>query len=451
MPTEMLQKIGSVKEMLATDNKGKPYQSEQNCVTVFENDPMLAGAFRWNEFTENKAVVKELGWERSGTEVTDADMSFLYLYLERFYDLRCEKNIDHALTIVSNRLRFHPVRDLLNSLQWDGQERIRYVLHHFLGAEISDLNYEVMKTFMLGAVERVFHPGCKFEMMLCIVGTQGAGKSTFFRFLTMQDEWFSDDLRKLDDKDVYRKMRNHWIIEMAEMLGTSSAKSVEEIKAFISRQKETYKDPYAKYPRDRPRQCVFVGTSNQERFLPLDRTGNRRFYPVQADSEQAEVHILEDPEASREYMRQLWAEIMTIYRNGGWSLRLSPEMEHQMDLRRMDYMAEDTATGTMQAWLDDEFKGDYVCTRQIYNECYKMLGDPDPKAKSEINSIMNNTIDGWERGPTHRFGGVYGTQRSWHRVNRTCKQDEKADQGDGFVKLSDEECRQLKIDEIFGK
>ena len=115
---------------------------------------------------------------------------------------------------------------------------------------------------MLGAVERVFHPGCKFEMMLCIVGAQGAGKSTFFRFLTMQDEWFSDDLRKLDDKDVYRKMRNHWIIEMAEMLGTSSAKSVEEIKAFISRQKETYKDPYAKYPRDRPRQCVFVGTSN---------------------------------------------------------------------------------------------------------------------------------------------------------------------------------------------
>ena len=154
-------------------------------------------------------------------------------------------------------------------------------------------------------------------------------------------------------------MHNHWIIEMAEMLGTSSAKSVEEIKAFISRQKETCKDPYAKFPRDRPRQCVFVGTYNQERSLPLDRTGNRRLYPVQTDSEQTEVHILEDPEASREYMRQLWAEVMTIYRNGGWSLRLSPEMEHQMDLRRMDYMAEDTATRTLQAWLD-EYKGDFV-------------------------------------------------------------------------------------------
>ena len=319
---------------------------------------------------------------------------------------------------------------------------------------VPDWNIPLTRTESLTMTSRPKDPKTARNKNILVIGGSGSGKTRFFvkpSLLQMQDEWFSDDLRKLDDKDVYRKMRNHWIIEMAEMLGTSSAKSVEEIKAFISRQKETYKDPYAKYPRDRPRQCVFVGTSNQERFLPLDRTGNRRFYPVQADSEQAEVHILEDPEASREYMRQLWAEIMTIYRNGGWSLRLSPEMEHQMDLRRMDYMAEDTATGTMQAWLDDEFKGDYVCTRQIYNECYKMLGDPDPKAKSEINSIMNNTIDGWERGPTHRFGGVYGTQRSWHRVNRTCKQDEKADQGNGFVKLSDEECRQLKIDEIFGK
>ena len=450
MPTETLQKIESVKEMLDADSKGKPYQSKQNCVTVLENDPILAGAFRWNEFMESKAVVKDLGWERSGTEVTDADMSFLYLYLERFYNLRSEKNIDHALTIVCHRMRFHPVRDYLNALQWDGQERIRYVLHHFLGSEVSDLNYEIMKTFMLGAVERVFRPGCKFEMMLCIVGNQGAGKSTFFRFLTLKDEWFSDDLRKLDDKDVYRKMRNHWIIEMAEMLGTSSAKSVEEIKAFLSRQKETYKDPYAKFPRDRPRQCVFVGTSNQERFLPLDRTGNRRFFPIQADLDKAEVHILEDPEASREYMCQLWAEVMTIYRAGGWSLRLSAEMEHQMDLRRMDYMAEDTATGTLQAWLDG-YKGEFVCTRLIYNECYKMMGDPDPKAKSEINSIMNNTIDGWIKGPSHRFGGVYGTQRSWQRVNKSVAQSSKQGSDDGFVQLTDKEYKQLKIDEIFKK
>ena len=77
-----------------------------------------------------------------------------------------------------------------------------------------------------------------------------------------QDEWFSDDLRKLDDDNVYRKLQGHWIIEMSEMMATANAKSIEEIKSFLSRQKEVYKIPYETHPADRPRQCVFGGTSN---------------------------------------------------------------------------------------------------------------------------------------------------------------------------------------------
>ena len=98
--------------------------------------------------------------------------------------------------------------------------------------------------------------------MLCLVGGQGAGKSTFFRLLAVRDEWFSDDLRKLDDDNVYRKLQGHWIIEMSEMMATANAKSIEEIKSFLSRQKEVYKIPYETHPADRPRQCVFGGTSN---------------------------------------------------------------------------------------------------------------------------------------------------------------------------------------------
>lgn len=275
--------------------------------------------------------------------------------------------------------------------------------------------------------------------MLCLVGSQGAGKSTFFRFLALKDEWFSDDLKQLGDENVFRKMMGHWIIEMAEMLGTSSAKSVEEIKAFLSRQKETYKTPYDKYPKDRPRQCVFAGTSNTQRFLPLDRSGNRRFLPIPMNDALAEVHILDNEKESRSYMDQLWAEVMEIYRSGDWSLKLSEEMEHEMSLRRVDYMAEDTTTGMVQSWLDD-FKGDYVCTYLIYNDCFKQLGKPDPKAKTEINSIMNNTIVGWKVGPQHRFP-QYGQQRSWVRdiVNDSETDDER------FKVLSDEECSQMEL------
>ena len=83
----------------------------------------------------------------------------------------------------------------------------------------------------LGAISRAFQPGCKFEIMLCLVGGQGAGKSTFFRLLAVRDEWFSDDLRKLDDDNVYRKLQGHRIIEMSEMMATANAKSIEEIKS----------------------------------------------------------------------------------------------------------------------------------------------------------------------------------------------------------------------------
>lgn len=124
---------------------------------------------------------------------------------------------------------------------------------------------------MPGAIRRVFHPGCKYEEILCLVGGQGIGKSTLIRFLAMADEWFSDDIRRLDDDKIFQRLVGHWIIEMSEMLATNNAKSVEESRSFFSRQKDTYRVPYESQPRDRQRQCVFAGTSNSMDFLPLDR------------------------------------------------------------------------------------------------------------------------------------------------------------------------------------
>ena len=111
---------------------------------------------------------------------------------------------------------------MLNSLVWDGTPRIRSCLHHFLGADESDYVEEMLKHFLLGAIRRVFRPGSKYEEMLCLVGGQGAGKSTFFRLLAIRDEWFSDDLKKLDDDRVFQKLQGHWIIEMSSSFFKSS-------------------------------------------------------------------------------------------------------------------------------------------------------------------------------------------------------------------------------------
>ena len=236
--------VSDVKKILNETEKGIVKNTIKNCLTVLEQDSLLKGAIRTNILTERIDIVKNLGWERSGSAMTDTDMKYLELYLEENYQLTSEKKIDDAIRIVANENKYHPICDFLNSLQWDGTERICFALHHFLGADTDDYTNEAMRLFMLGAISRVFNPGCKYEAMLCLIGGQGAGKSTFFRLLAARDEWFSDDLRKLEDENVNRKLQGHWIIEMSEMLATVNAKSVEDIKAFLSKMKDNYKVPY---------------------------------------------------------------------------------------------------------------------------------------------------------------------------------------------------------------
>ena len=187
-------------ESLDKTEKGGTANSIQNCVFVFEHDPLFAGRISRNLLTETDDLVGEFPWRRDTTRFDDQDLPHVLLHFEHYYGIKSEKSVQNALRVVASKNSFHPIRDFLQSLEWDHVPRIRTALHHFLGAEISDLNEECLKVFMLGAVHRVFRPGSKFDLMLVLSGGQGAGKSTFLRFLAIRDEWFSDDLKKLDDE-----------------------------------------------------------------------------------------------------------------------------------------------------------------------------------------------------------------------------------------------------------
>ena len=431
--------VEEVRESLDLTDKGAVKNSIRNCLTVFQNDPVLQGAVRYNILTERIDIVKPLWWSKPTATLNDTDFNYLMLYLEDKYTLTSEKKIQKAISIVADCNKYHPIRDYLNSLEWDGTERIRYALPRFLGVEDSEYTYECLRLFMLGAIRRVFKPGCKFEVMLCLVGGQGAGKSTFFRLLAVRDEWFSDDLRKLDDDNVYRKLQGHWIIEMSEMMATANAKSIEEIKSFLSRQKEVYKIPYETHPADRPRQCVFGGTSNALDFLPLDRSGNRRFIPVMVYPEQAEVHILEDEAASRAYIEQMWAEAMEIYRSGRFKLAFSPAMQRYLKEHQRDFMPEDTKAGMIQAYLD-KYTGSMVCSKQLYKEALNHAFD-EPKQWEirEINEIMNQCISGWRYFPNPRMFSEYGRQKGWERENPATDSGNPSEKTmDGFVEVTEQ-------------
>ena len=438
----LCQTTEEVKSLLELNEKQQVKNTMQNVYQVFMSDPMLHGAIGYNILTGRIDICKHLWWERTASAMNDTDFNYLMLYLENRYGLNNENRIRKALTVVAHQNQYHPICDYLNKLQWDGTERIPYALHHFLGAEVGEYTCEVMRLFLLGAIHRVFKPGCKFELMLCLVGGQGAGKSTFFRFLACKDEWFSDDLKKIDDDNVFRKMQGHWIIEMSEMIATANARSIEDIKSFLSRSKETYKVPYATELEDRLRQCVFGGTSNALDFLPLDRSGNRRFLPVMVHPEQAEVHILEDEVASRQYMDQLWAEAMTIYRRGKVQLKLSKEMNDHLVLLQKQFMPEDTKVGVIQAFLDD-FDGDMVCSKLLHHEALGCFDEPKSWEIREINEIMNQSVSGWTPYPNPRSYKKYGKQRGWMRGNKLLETDENP--FPCFRELTEEECRQMAL------
>lgn len=143
-------------------------------------DSTLHGAIACNILTGRIDICKSLWWERTASAMNDTDFNYLMLYLENPYGLNNENRIHKALTVVAHQNQYHPIQEYLSKLQWDGTERIPYVLHHSLGAEICAYGTKVMCLFLLGAIHRVFKPGCKFELMLCLVGGQGVSISTLY-------------------------------------------------------------------------------------------------------------------------------------------------------------------------------------------------------------------------------------------------------------------------------
>ena len=164
----------SVLQLLNRLQAEQTQRTIQNCITILQNDHVLADAIRLNLLSERIDIVKPVGWPRSGKTLNDTDMKYILRRMEK-YGISSEKKIESAIRIVANENRYHPIRDYLNGLQWDGTERIAHVLHHFLGAAEDKYTCEAMKIFLLGAIKRVFQPGCKFETMLCLVGGQGCG------------------------------------------------------------------------------------------------------------------------------------------------------------------------------------------------------------------------------------------------------------------------------------
>lgn len=266
-------------ERSSDKNGARPKCTFGNILLILENAPPPQ-VFRYNEFSAQVIYGAVGPWGgKVGAAIRDIDLINIKSYLSNYYRIEPSQNlIGEVAAHIAFKNKFHPVRDYLGALKWDGVERIDTWLKDHLGASAPEPYLSaVSRKVLVAMIARAYEPGVKFDQVLILEGFQGKGKSTALRHLA-GDKWFTDAHINIKDKDAVLALQAHWIVELGELSGMRKA-DVDSLKEFISRQTDKIRVPFGKLPEDFPRQCIFIGTTNRDEFLK-DETGNRRYWPV---------------------------------------------------------------------------------------------------------------------------------------------------------------------------
>jgi Virulence-associated protein E len=279
-----------------------------NVLLALQTEPELEGGFAYDEMLRAELLMRPLFDDDPRFKprpLTDADVTAVQAHLQWFGFRKLSKDTTHqAIDKIARENSFHPVRDYLNGLEWDGMERLPEWLSTYLGAENNDYTRGIGTMFLIGMVARILRPGCQLNYMLILEGEQGTLKSTTCSVLA--GEYFSDNLPDITSKECSQHLRGKWLVEVAELRAYSRA-MIDHFKEFLVRDVERYRPPWGRKEVYEPRQCVFIGTTNKQLYL-RDETGNRRFWPVKVGRIEIE-HLRRDRDL-------LFAEAVWRFENG---------------------------------------------------------------------------------------------------------------------------------------
>lgn len=368
---------------LVTDRGGHPFWNTANAVEILAKHEAFQGVFGFNEFTRRRMVLKPIPGTKTGggRNLEDDDTTAVLTWFNRNGFPRATATVAvAAVHAVARRQSFDPLKDFLTGLVWDGAKRLDSWLTSYCGAEASDYTREVGRRWLISAVARGLKPGVKADHMLVLEGEQGARKSSALATLA-GEEWFSDALPPMNTKDASSYLRGKWIVEVAEL--EAMRREMDAVKAFISRQVESYRPAYGREEVDEPRRCIFAGTTNKDAWL-RDETGGRRFWPVKVG------HI--DLDAIKANRAQLWAEAVAAYRAGErhW---LEGEAEAEARVQQSTRMAEDPWAEVIEA----ETQGcNEITIRELLGKLGLLASEQERKHSDRVASLLRRA--GWQRG-----------------------------------------------------
>lgn len=350
---------------------GKPKATLHNVVTVLTEHADWAGLYQLDEFGNVVRLTRPPPYGGEARDLADGDAAELAAWVGDPTTVGMPVGTGLALEaigVVAWRARVHPVRQYLESLAWDGEERLLHLLPDRFGTYTTPYTQRIGMCWLVSAVARVLEPGCKVDFMLVLEGAQGMGKSSAIRTL-FGPPWYAEMTEPPGAKDFYQVLAGRWVVEIAEMQSFARAE-VAKVKQAITTQDDVYRPSYGRVARRFPRQTVFVGSTNEDDYL-RDHTGGRRFLPVRC----TEVDV-----AGLQGLRdQLWAEALTLYRRGFAYWQLPAEATEEQEARYQ----EDAWTDPIREWLagrgpPSSYPGD------------QPLG---PLAQTTITEVMARALD----------------------------------------------------------
>ncbi len=376
---EILDSVDPEKTHWDKTEKGKIRATFNNAINCFNTMDDLKTIVKHNSFSNEIEIIRNPPWKtRDPTpkSLDDEDLIGIKKYICNTKRIEFTKNtLNEAVIISSLENIYHPVRDYLNGLNWDGVERLDTWLHTYLHADNNEYTRLIGKMTLVAAVARIFRPGIKYDHMLILEGAQGLGKSEVFKILG--GEWFAE-IQLIDrDKEIVDKMLGVWFGEVAEM-ASFNKKDIETLKGFLTTSKDKVRLSYDRRSKFFRRQGIFVGTINKEDDIGYfkDKTGNRRFFPVTVGNID-----FDGLKAGRD---QLFAEAIHAYKEG-YKIFIKREMMHIVTKEQEARLEVDPWEEKIKEWALNTIGSSKVKIIHIWERC---LGMP----AGHINQASRNRI-----------------------------------------------------------